>query len=80
MLAPLGWDAAEIQIKAGSEHTINEIRYDLELQIFHKPREETEECNADDDDCDTEEVEEEFLETDSCFVCDVPSGLFTTLS
>ena len=28
----------------------------------------------------TEEVEEEFSETDSCFVCDVPSVLLTTLS
>lgn len=38
MLAPLGWDATEFHIKAASEHTINEKRYDLELQIFHNPR------------------------------------------
>lgn len=43
MLAPLGWEAAEIHIKAASEHTINDIRFDMELQIFHKPRPEKEE-------------------------------------
>jgi carbonic anhydrase len=34
----LAWDVTDFEIKAASEHTINDKRFDLELQIFHKPR------------------------------------------
>ena len=37
-LTPLAWDVTDFEIKAASEHTINDKRFDLELQIFHKPR------------------------------------------
>ena len=32
------WRAYEIQFKHKSEHTINHVRYDAEIQVFHTPR------------------------------------------
>lgn len=36
-LAPKKWDAAYFTVRKGAEHTIEDVRHDLELQVVHIP-------------------------------------------
>ena len=42
MDTPAKWAAYEFVFHAGSEHTINGKRFDMELQVYHVPYEENE--------------------------------------
>ena len=60
---PGSWEGSEFVMRAASEHTINDVRYDLELQVYHKASiEEIEKAvvSADDDEeAGKEEVKDE---------------------